>query len=108
MIDYTLALSTLYPDAEWTLNGDSYEGLTWLSDSPKPTQESIEAQWDSVVRLIALSNLRSKRDELLRGSDWTQLPDAPCDREAWAAYRQELRDLPQTVDPLSPVWPVEP
>ena len=34
------------------------------------------------------------RNWLLFYSDWTQLPDAPCDREAWAAYRQQLRDLP--------------
>ena len=27
-------------------------------------------------------------------SDWTQLPDAPVDKAAWATYRQALRDLP--------------
>jgi hypothetical protein len=30
----------------------------------------------------------------LAASDWTQLPDAPVDKVKWAAYRQELRDLP--------------
>jgi len=38
--------------------------------------------------------MRMIRDQLLKDSDWTQLPDATCDREAWAAYRQALRDFP--------------
>ena len=39
---------------------------------------------------------RFHRDRLLKESDWTQLPDATCDREAWATYRQALRDFPAT------------
>ena len=31
--------------------------------------------------------------ELIR-TDWTMLTDAPTDKEAWATYRQALRDLP--------------
>ena len=42
-----------------------------------------------------LSSTKKYRDWLLFTSDWTQLPDAPCDAEAWAAYRQQLRDLPE-------------
>jgi hypothetical protein len=34
------------------------------------------------------------RNVQLASSDWTQLPDAPVDKEAWATYRQALRDLP--------------
>jgi hypothetical protein len=40
--------------------------------------------------------MRIHRDRLLKESDWTQLPDAPIDREAWATYRQALRDFPAT------------
>lgn len=40
--------------------------------------------------------MRAVRNSLLRDSDWTQLPDANCDREAWATYRQALRDFPTT------------
>ena len=40
--------------------------------------------------------MRLHRDRLLKESDWTQLPDAPCDRETWATYRQTLRDFPAT------------
>lgn len=43
---------------------------------------------------------RGKRNHLLAKSDWTQVADAPVDKEAWAAYRQALRDLPNHVN-----WP---
>lgn len=48
----------------------------------------------------AENEARLRRDLLLKESDWTQLPDAPVDREAWAAYRQALRDLTNHVN-----WP---
>jgi len=34
------------------------------------------------------------RNARLAATDWTQVADAPVDKAAWAAYRQELRDLP--------------
>ena len=40
--------------------------------------------------------MRAIRNDLLAQSDWTQLPDATVDREAWATYRQALRDFPAT------------
>jgi len=53
MIDYTKILIIKYQDSEWTLNGDDYEGLTWLSDTPKPTKETLDGLWDKVQELIA-------------------------------------------------------
>lgn len=46
MIDYALILLQKYEGAEWTLNGDDYEGLTWLSKTPKPTKEELDALWE--------------------------------------------------------------
>jgi hypothetical protein len=43
--------------------------------------------------------MRFLRDDALRASDWTQLPDnglSDSDRQAWATYRQQLRDFPAT------------
>jgi hypothetical protein len=53
MIDYTLILTKKYAGSEWTLNGDDYEGLTWLSDTPKPTKEELDALWESTIEQIA-------------------------------------------------------
>jgi hypothetical protein len=48
MIDYATILSVRYEGSEWTINGDDYEGLTWLSDSAKPTKADLDKQWESV------------------------------------------------------------
>jgi len=45
MTDYAAVLTANYPGDEWTLDGDTYEGLTWLSDTPKPTQAELDAAW---------------------------------------------------------------
>jgi hypothetical protein len=47
-MDYTLILIKKYIGSEWTLNGDNYEGLTWLSNTPKPTKAELDAQWEEV------------------------------------------------------------
>ena len=53
--------------------------------------------------------LRLDRNKLLAQSDWTQVADAPVNQQAWATYRQALRDLPaSTTDPANPIWPSKP
>lgn len=44
---------------------------------------------------IRKATLKIERGQKLAASDWTQLPDAPLDadtKQAWADYRQTLRD----------------
>ena len=55
-------------------------------------------------------NIRAKRNQILKDSDWTQLPDIPqAIRDTWAAYRQLLRDLPQQSGfPNNITWPTAP
>ena len=43
--------------------------------------------------------MRIVRNRLLADSDWSQLPDAQCDKAAWATYRQALRNFPATWKP---------
>lgn len=53
--------------------------------------------------------IRLWRNEELRLTDYTQLADAPVDQEAWAEYRQALRDLPaQGVLADDAVFPTKP
>lgn len=42
-------LNNKYAGSEWTLDGDSYEGLTWLSDTPKPTEKELQDLWEEVL-----------------------------------------------------------
>jgi hypothetical protein len=53
MIDYSLILATNYADAQWSLNGDTYDGLTWLDETPKPTQAELDALWESTQAAVA-------------------------------------------------------
>ena len=53
MTDYAVVLAANYPDAEWTLDGDTYQGLTWLSDSPKPSKADLDAAWPAVQQARA-------------------------------------------------------
>lgn len=53
--------------------------------------------------------VRARRDRLLQESDWTQLPDVPlATKDAWAVYRQALRDVTLQPDPFNIVWPEKP
>jgi len=53
MTDYPAVLTANYPGSEWTLTGTSYDGLTWLSDTPKPTQAELDAAWPAVQQAQA-------------------------------------------------------
>jgi hypothetical protein len=56
-----------------------------------------------------LDMARYFRNGLLASSDWTQLADAPVDRQAWATYRQALRDFMSGLDADNPiVFPAPP
>ena len=52
-MDIATILTRRYQGAEWILDGDDYTGLTWLSDSPKPTEQELEALWPEVQAEIA-------------------------------------------------------
>lgn len=53
--------------------------------------------------------VRAERDRLLAACDKTQLEDAPFNKQAWAKYRKELRDITkQSKFPESIQWPVAP
>ena len=51
-VDYSAVLAANYLGAQWTLDGDTYDGLTWLDDTPKPTQEELDSLWDTTVAMI--------------------------------------------------------
>ena len=53
MIDYATILTRRYAGKEWTLNGDDYDGLTWLSDTAKPTKSKLDSLWAEVQQEIA-------------------------------------------------------
>ena len=54
-------------------------------------------------------SVRATRDEKLSECDWTQVADAPVDKQVWATYRQALRDITaQEGFPWTVTWPESP
>lgn len=85
------------------------ENLFWELDEnfewPK-----IEHSEEEIAE-FQLKQLRAKRDSLLKDCDWTQLPDAlpTKERQRWASYRAELRNLTKDFVSLEAVvWPTKP
>ena len=79
--------------------------MTSIDWTQMKTAEQLETE-----RLEQLATAaRSQRDALLSQSDWTQVPDAPVDQQAWADYRQALRDVPEQAGfPTDIDWPSKP
>lgn len=95
---------------EPTTEDEYKDSLIWHEERKAPSWADVQSAWDEAHRVDAMVMLRAKRNELLLASDWTQVVDAKVSTFAWAAYRQELRDLPATVtDPTQPFdWPEPP
>ena len=82
-------------------NIDYIEYLEWAKSN------TVEAADD----LLTWDYIRSKRNRILRDTDWTMTTGATVNQTDWAAYRQNLRDIPQTYKDKTPsdvVWPSEP
>lgn len=76
-----------------------YEDGNWVVVN----QDLYDGQYAHIKELKA-KEVVAERNELLQKSDWKVLPDLPKSfTDVWAAYRQQLRDVPQ-----QPGFPWEP
>ena len=114
-LDLFATLREYYHGQAYTLNGETYEGLTWSETNtlPKPTLEELTEKWNEYVAAQPLKKLRTKRNTLLEQTDRYATLDYPHSntvvQQTWFDYRQALRDLPaNTEDPANPVWPTRP
>ena len=47
-MDIAAILTLKHPESEWTLDGDDYSGLNWLSNTSKPTEQELFNLWPEV------------------------------------------------------------
>ena len=83
-------------------NTDYQEYLEWAKTNTAEAADEDTLTWDSI---------RATRDKILKDTDWTMTTGATVDQAQWAAYRQNLRDIPQTYKDKTPddvVWPTQP
>jgi hypothetical protein len=86
-----------------------------------PERPNVHADWNGSEWVwdteIILNEIRTERNMRIAQTDWALLPDSPLSEEKTneiLAYRQELRDLPSTLDmsvimhPSQVVWPEHP
>jgi hypothetical protein len=68
------------------------------------TEQDYYAAVDT-IRCSILNSIRAERTLLLAESDWTQFNDSPLTPEKkveWATYRQQLRDITDSIDLSNP------
>ena len=95
MIDYAAVLSANYSGSIWTLDGEEYTGLTWLSDTPKPTQAELDAQWPAVAyknQVAAIETTRRTQYEAQSDGLFFEWQRGTNTKEAWEAAVQAVKD----------------
>jgi hypothetical protein len=52
-MDIAMVLARKYIGSEWTLEGEDYSGLTWISKTAKPTEKELSDLWALVQTEMA-------------------------------------------------------
>lgn len=117
MINYLTILETNYLQEEWSISDNNYGTLQWFSDTPKPTQQELDALWASTQETTAKQSCKEQASKLLYETDWTTIADVAdpaytpylTNQAAFIAWRSQIRALAvnPVVDPVFPPKPTE-
>ena len=89
-----------FRDGVQQINGQWFTKYS-VADMDQEAQDALDAN--------QANSQRAYRNTLLAETDWTQLQDAPVNQQAWANYRQALRDITsQSGFPWEIEWPSKP
>jgi len=106
-VNYALVLTELYGDKVWTLTGNTYGGLTWSDDSPKPEDATLISQYSDAQTIKTNQEEINKLTGKLAATDYVALSDYDQDKTDVKAQRQqwreEIRTLQATIDSLKGV-----
>ena len=105
------AIQKINPNAEFSINADDIDQITWLNGTTPISKSDIQAQFSAVKFDFAMEELRRVRNKLLRDTDFYALGDVTMSDDM-KTYRQKLRDITKgltTVDEVNAVsWPTKP
>ena len=90
------AIKKINPNAQFTINADDINQITWLNGTTPIPVADIEAQFPAVELDNAMADLRSKRNQLLIDTDFHALSDNTMSTDM-TTYRQELRDITEGI-----------
>ncbi len=51
--DFAAILTEEYPESQWSLNGNTYAGLTWIGPGQKPTEAELLSLWGKVGEALS-------------------------------------------------------
>jgi hypothetical protein len=103
MIDYAAILIANYPGTQWTLDGNTYDGLTWLDSTPKPTQTELDAAWPAVDynnQVAAVETTRRTQYEAQSDGLFFEWQRGTNTKEAWEDAVQAVKDANPYPPPL--------
>ncbi len=83
----------------------------YIEDNQVFIVQVVDKTSDEIVAdtIQEAATIRAIRDVLLANTDWSQAAKSTADKEAYAAYRQALRDITlQESFPYNIEWPVQP
>ena len=69
-MDLTLILKKRYNTDTWTVDGNSYEGIEWLSKTAKPSEQELLSHWQDVLEEF---NAEKTAKELAKSSAQAKL-----------------------------------
>lgn len=60
-MDIAQILTLKFPVSEWSIIGNDYANLVWISDDPKPTENELKNLWPHVQYELACQQVERKR-----------------------------------------------
>jgi hypothetical protein len=117
MVSMSQAIVALAPTAQFSIFGNDYSTLVWLSpEIPQPTEEQVVAEQAVLEQQEPINACKIQASKLLYETDWTTIPDVADSTKSnpylvnvqdYVTYRNVVRQL--AVYPVaSPVWPTKP
>ena len=105
------AILKINPEAEFSVNADDIDQITWLNGTTPISKANIQAQFPIVEFDMAMEDLRAKRNKLLADTDYLALSDQTLSAEM-STYRQALRDITEGIttkeQAQNVTWPTKP